>query len=223
MTHADRIAKMIEDGAVTPEQGAELLRSVSPSKRPGWRAWLFDPIEHVPTSVALAIGVVVMIASVAVAVLLGVRFDGAFDMHLTRQPVPLRTAGIDQLVAWPLTVVVAQLSARVAKAKPRWVDLIAAVGLARVVILLTALIALLLPIVDVSGSDSAAILAQPGVLAKMILVALLVLPFTIYFFVILVRSYRTVTDLHGAPLWASVIAWVIIAEAVSKVVLYALA
>jgi hypothetical protein len=57
---------------------------------------------------------------------LGVRFDGALDLHTTKAPVALSVALLDQAVAFPLTALAFWISARIAAPRTRIVDMLGA-------------------------------------------------------------------------------------------------
>jgi hypothetical protein len=217
--HANRVRQMIAAGQVSPEQGAELLRSLAPSLAQRVRGWLLDPLEHASTTVALLVTALVGALGVVVAVSVGVRFDGALDMHVTNGSVTLGAALIDQLVALPLTILIGVAAARLAKATPRLEDMAGAVGVARVPLLLSALVTALLPRPHIDPAHPELLLSSPTELMKVIPIVALVLPVSLYFFVLLFRNYRTATGLSGQRLWVSFISWIVVAEVASKALL----
>ena len=213
----NRVAAMIESGQVTPQQGAELLAALD--RRGSARTWLLDPFEQLSTGRCLALGAIVAALGTALAMGLAVRFDGALDMHLASSPVPWSVALLDQAVAWPLTAVVMFAAARVARAPARLLDLFAFVGLARAPYLVVALVSWLIFPKLGPDVDLVALQSDWKLMAQLTVGALVTLPLVIYFFVLLVRAYRTATDLRGLRLGISFTAGVLAAEVLSKVAL----
>jgi hypothetical protein len=94
----------------------------------------------------LTVGLLQALAGLALA-RAGLRFDGALDVHRTwrGEPVPLATALVDQVAAWPAAVVAALLVLRLWRYRPDAATLALAWGTARAALVLSAPLVLAMP------------------------------------------------------------------------------
>lgn len=217
-TSRDRVLAMMQRGQVTPEQGAELLTALEEKGR--LRGWLLDPCERLSTARALTIGAIVSAASGLAALSLGVRFDGALDLHLTSGAVTWQQALADQLVSWPLSALAIFAVARAFRAPARLLDVAAFLGVVRAIYLPLALLTWALFPRLPAGVDPAALTGDPALMARLTLGAILSLPVLGYFGVLLFRAYRTATDLRAPRLGVSFALALIAAEGASKGALF---
>jgi len=130
MSTADtrRILGLLAAGRLSPEEANRLLASREQPRRPPWWQMLADPFGHLPLGVTLAVGALTVLASLAVATGLGLRFDGALDVHVASGPVGWSLALRDQGVALLTLTGLLWLAARIAGKPGRPIDLLAAVG-----------------------------------------------------------------------------------------------
>lgn len=210
-TAQDKILELIASGKVTPQEGELLLRSLRPARRAWWRVAL-NPFDTLSSRWLWTIAVLTAGLSVVVAAASRVRFDGALDMHVIAQPPPWRAVALDQLVAWPLTALVLWLVGLAFARQSRLLDFLAFVGAARAPLLLTACIAapLLAPLAGSPAREQ-----QSAVLLS----AVVLIPFLVWFIALLVGAVRTASGTKGGRLAAAVITGLIAAETISKVVL----
>lgn len=225
-THEERIDNMIATGRVSREEGERLRAAIDPEQAPAKR-WtkVLDPVAHLPTGVALIASGAFAAFGVVLGTTLGIRFDGALDAHVGGPPVAMGTAVIEQLLAWPLMAAIAYAAARLAGAKSgtRPVDMLSAVGVARLPLALSGVLSLLLmPKLPADPDAAIKALTEGSGLIRTLLVAGLTLPLIVLFFVLLVRGYRTASGLSGSRLAISAIGFILVAEVVSKLVLMAL-
>ncbi|MBX3204231.1 MAG: hypothetical protein KF764_04135 [Labilithrix sp.] len=211
MTPAERVRRLVESGSVVPEEGARLLAAMSAAPPRSRLRFLVDPFERFGGGVAALLGAAISVASVAVS-RLGVRFDGLLDLHINRAVVPpLRVAATDQLVGWLLPAVCFWAYARVFNKHVRLLDFVGMTGLARLPILLGALV--LLPIVP----PAAEALTKPGL--GLVAVALVALVFVVANVTLLYQGFKNASGLAGAKLVGGFVGLVIVVEAASKVAL----
>lgn len=220
MTLAEqRIHDMIDSGKITAEEGARLLDAL---RRPWtWRV-LYAPLDVLSTRTALLVGLLITVLGVGVG-LAGIRFDGALDTHIAGH-VTARVALADAVIALGSMTLVMWVAGLVVARKGRAIDHLAAVALARAPNVLCG--ALLLLVGHAFSAQLAAMMHNPfdpkaAVFGLMI--AVVTLPFIVWFFVLLYQGYKTASGLKGAALVVSFIVAVIVAEVLSKIVLVRLA
>ncbi len=134
MTPVERVERLVRAGAVDREEGQRLLAAIDARPAPSPLGLLVRPFDRLGGGFAALVGLAVSALSVAIA-RRGVRFDGLIDLHLVVGPVPVRTALLDQLVAWPLAALVFYAYARLVARHVRLVDFLGMTGLARLPLL----------------------------------------------------------------------------------------
>lgn len=203
-TPQERVLEMMASGQVSREEAEHLLTALErPTKK---ERWFLDPVGALSTTGAASLALTVTALQLA-AFSVGVRFDGALDVHLSGAPVHFTTGLVDWVVSIPVMIVIAYLAARTFKSEARLLDVVLAVVSTRWVLLVAGALALGIPR-DVAPTS-------PVVIA----VALGMLPVLGLYFVNLFRSYRTATGLEGAKLWVAYFGTFLLAEVVSKLAL----
>ena len=213
MSVEDKVADLLENKKITTEDAAELLQAGRDRSLPSPWQWLLAPATRMARSTRLAVTLVIVAASVAVARLLHVRFDGSLDVHLTSAAIPWAVIFLDVLAYLPLTAGVLFLVARVCGSCAAFLDMLTAVGVARVAMLLQALAAL--AFVPAPPADA----TLPPPTAGTLFGALLILPLLIWGVAMLFFHLRAATGLRGGRLAAAFIVGLIFAEVASKVLL----
>ncbi len=217
-SHEAKVRELARDGTISGDEADRLVEAMAPAE-PWWRL-LFDPFDRLSTAAGWAIAALVWVASIAVS-LLGVRFDGAIDMHTVSTAPSFDTALFDLANAVLLTAVTFWLIGRAFAKRGRLPDYIVTVSIARAPLVLAGLAAvLLLPPPDellALASEGAAGLSLP----RLLIGGLVVIPPTVWFMVLLWRAFRVNSGLRGARLGVAFTAAVLTAEALSKVVLVA--
>ncbi|MBI5546653.1 MAG: hypothetical protein HY901_22450 [Deltaproteobacteria bacterium] len=209
----EQVLEMVAKGEISPEEANGLLKKLERPRKAAWRT-LLDPLSRASTPVSLAASSLFAVGGLGLS-RLGIRFDGAFDLHLGAQPVPLWTALADQVVAWPVLAAVLWGAARLLAGQVRFVDFLNGVGLARGWLLVTA--AALLPFADRMARLTPPAI-DPSSVAVLVAIAL---PGTGLFFTALTLAYRTASGLRGARLAFSLVGALLVAEVVSKLLLLA--
>jgi hypothetical protein len=208
-----KVEALVASGRISGTDADKLRRALHRSPTPHWSRLLWAPFDRLALPAALAIGA----ASLAVQALLsrfGVRFDGAFDVHVGAAAPGWGTVALELVVAWPLTALVVWLACLAFSRKTRLVDAAVAVAVARAPLTLCGALAAVLPLrPPVDGA--------PEQLAPLQLVlALLLMPLVIWFLVIVFQGIKTATGLAGGRLWATWGLGLTAAEVVSKVLLH---
>jgi hypothetical protein len=152
----------------------------------------------------------VAVALVAVAMSrLDVRTDGALDVHRAHG-VSLGTALLDQVAAFPLAAVAQWGIARALTPKVRFVDILGAVGLARLPAVL------MMPVVSVLAPQP-----SPPALSPLLLVVALITTVGIGFHIYwLVLGFRTATGFRGGKLTLAFLGALVAGEVASRIFIH---
>jgi hypothetical protein len=203
----EKILNMVAAGKVSAAEGDELLKALRPEEPSFWR-FVFQPASRLGLGASLALGAG---ASVGMLMLsrLGVAFDGAVDVHVQPAAVSWPVAVAQVFIAWPLVTLVFWLTARIAGKPCRLMDMLGAVGIARLAFLLVGLTTLPLKGLELTRVPHATEFVA-------ILGGLLLL---IWAFTLLCTGFRTVTGLRQGRLAGSFIAALVVAEVCSKLLL----
>ena len=207
----DRIKDLARSKSLDDEAAASLLEAVRATSKAASRdgGVLTNPFARYSGELTATAGVIVSAAGL-LASRVGVRFDGALDVHTTSSSVLWRVAWLDQLVAFPLTALVFWGVARFAARHVRFVDVAGVVGLSRAPSTLIAVpLALLAPSLSPGG-------AMTPALAVVVTGSLAAIGAHLY---LLFTGFRTATALRGGRAVALFIAGVVLVEIVSKLAL----
>jgi hypothetical protein len=211
----DRILEMVKQGTISTTEADKLIHALGAQRR-SVLGVLWGPFTRLDTATGLVLGGLVGAASVAAGGLLGVRFDGAIDVHVGGGPVSFGVAVLEQVLGWGLFAVVLWAAAWAAGRRGRLVDFVVAVGLSRLPLLLLGLVsAWLVP----DPAELMRRVEQSPFDPLLLVVAAVSLPPIVWCFVWLVQGYRTASGLTGGRLVLSFILAVIVAEVIAKVTL----
>jgi hypothetical protein len=211
-TSPEKVLELLADKRITSAEADSLLAALKPKAATQAWTWFLNPLERLPLSVALGLGAI----AVGLQLLLaqkGVSFDGALDVHASGATVGWNRALLHAAVSVPLTAAVFWGAARALKHSARFIDLVATVGLSRWPALVEGLVAL-----RISGMGMHR-LQHPGPLEIVLLLGLIL--FAIRNITILCLGFRTASGLRGGRLASGIIGALLIAEVLSKIVLYA--
>jgi hypothetical protein len=208
-----QVLDMVAAGKITAAEGDELLRAVR--KRPSKWQLLFNPFERIGTTSGVAVTGLLAVAGIAVS-LLGVRFDGALDLHRVGHRPSLLIAVFDSLNATLVTAMVFWLTSRVVARQGRFLDFLVTVGIARAPYLATAVVlALISPDPETMLSRARTNPLDPVLL----LTALISLTGLAWFVTLLFTGFRTASGLRGARLAGGFAAALLVSEVATKVLL----
>ena len=212
MTPAERVHRLVEAGSIGPEEGARLLAAMRERPPRSRLTLLIDPFERFGGGKAAIAGGLISAASIAVSQL-GVRFDGLLDMHVNRGAVPpISVALVDQLAGWILPALCFFAYARVFSRHVRLVDFVGMAGVARLPILLGALVTLpLMP------ADPTALMKLTPALVPIAVFGLL---FVVLNVTLLYNGFKNASGLTGAKLVIGFVGLVLVVEVLSKLVIH---
>ncbi len=210
----ERIKKLARAQSLDAGDAERLLDAVRPGARTGERrrrlSVLSNPFDRWSGETTSLIGALLALAGLATS-RLGVRYDGALDLHVSPVAVPLGVAVLDQLLAVGLTSLVMWGVARLVS-RARFVDVLGAVGVSRAPAVLVAVpLALLVPLIPHDYTKT----NLPVVLA----IALLGLAGVVAQVWLLVLGFRTATGARGGRLASALIGGLFAAELLVKIVL----
>jgi hypothetical protein len=210
----ERIKELARAQSMDAADAERLLDAVRPSARPGERrSVLSNPFDRWSGETTSLIGALLALAGLATS-RLGVRYDGAIDLHVSPVAVPMGVAVLDQLLAVGLTSLVMWGVARLVS-RARFVDVLGAVGVSRAPAVLVAVpLALLVPLIPHDPHDYTKT-NLPVVLA----IALLGLAGVVAQVWTLVVGFRTATGARGGRLASALIGGLFAAELLVKLVL----
>lgn len=207
MTSAEeRIKELARKSAIDPKVAAEMLGAVRPAPVAPPASW--DPFERISSERAVLAGVLASGAFFLMS-FAGLRTNGTFDLQASQTPVSPLTAAIDQLLAYPVHALLLWLVAKPLARATRFIDILAAVGVARVP---AAVLALPLAVLHhFYGEPSGPLL---GVALALVTIALGLEV------ALVVMGFRTATGLRGPKLALTVVGAFVVAETVIKITLH---
>lgn len=215
MSPRERIEHLVRSGSIDAAEADRLRAAIGSAPSRSWLRLVTHPFERLSGELTSGLGLVVAALSVGVA-RSGIRFDGALDVHVAAQAVPLRVALLDQAVAWLLPALLFWAYARALAPGRRLRDFVGVVGLSRVpLLLLSPLLVALSPPLPIDPT-------HPPL--KLLAVAVVSLAFVAAFITLLYRGFANASGLRGgARLIGGFVAVLFVAEVVSKIVLALLA
>ncbi|MCP5182506.1 MAG: hypothetical protein H6993_01020 [Pseudomonadales bacterium] len=206
-----RIQRMVVNGTISGVEAEGLLAALGDAS-PAWRR-LSNPFASLSQRYLVLFAVVVTVLGFVTS-FLGVRFDGAMDMHLPRQTVAPLDAFRDIGVSILTTAMVFWLFSLPFARQVRWVDYLVGVAAARLPLVVMAL--LLLPVRE--RIVNLAVNMPSGVLdvGAAALLALATLPCLAWLIWWLFFAVREASGLRGWRLAVVFVAGLVTAEVLSK-------
>lgn len=213
-SHEARVRALVSSGQITESEGTRLVDALR-QETAGWKI-LFNPFDRLSTGAIWSVAIVTCAASLAMS-RLGIRFDGALDLHPTGAAPRWSMSLLDQMNAVALTAAVAWLVSLLVAKRGRFVDFVMTIGAARVPLIFIALVThWLLP----SAAEMRAMVlsgSRPG--PAVVLASVLTLPFFFWFLALLYRAFVVSSGLKGLRAGLSFATAMVAAEVLSKVAL----
>ncbi len=217
----DHVLGMVRAGTISEAEGQRLLGALQARRRdlPGIQA-LYRPMDFLSTRGTWVAAIAVTVATLLVT-RLGIRFDGALDLHQAIRTPRWSTALLDVANGVLVTGGVLWLVSLAVTRSVRLVDVVLAVAIARVAIVFGAIAAwLVLPDARVVREAVLAALTKNAPMDPSLMFASLLLPpFLVWFIVLLYQGFRSSTGLQGPRAGIAFALGIFVAEAVTKAVL----
>lgn len=184
------------------------------------KTWLFNPFKFIAGYKALALGIGAMLITAILCLLTKEHLDGVLDIHVGRE-TPAYFYFIEPVIDWLCLVLPLYIFGRSFSASSiRLVDVAGTSALARYPMFFVALLTMLTP---QNIGDPQKILntlqANPGLMARLIIMGLLVIPFIVWTVALMYNAYSTSVNLKGPKAGWSFTASIIIAEILSKIII----
>jgi hypothetical protein len=211
--HDARVQGLVNDGRISPDEGERLRRALRGHSLA--LTIVRNPVEYLRPRWAWMLAISVVVASLAVSQL-GLRFDGALDVHRVAGTPAWRTAFVDQFVAVPFTALVFWLASLAVWRRGRWQDFALAAAIARVPALLLCVWSLLV-VPDVPGPEEIVRMAQSGEVPVRLLISNLVsLPLLASMIFWLYRGFAFSAGARGPGAGVTFVVALVVAEVASK-------
>ena len=180
-------------------------------------AFIFNPFKRIAGWEAFAIGLVIVALTTFTANFSEIYFDGVIDMHFAEN--------FDSLKSWlmiPVNIisisVIMWLAGITVSKNFRFIDILGTMTLSRAPFLLIALASFFVKVPDLSG-----IMQDPFVIfdsISFIIILILTFPIIIWSVTLMYNAYKISTGASGQKLSISFIFGLVIAEIISKIIIY---
>jgi len=178
---------------------------------------IFNPFKRIAGWEAFGIGLVIVVLTTFTGNFAGIYFDGVIDMHFAEN--------FDSLKSWlmiPVNIisisVIMWLAGITVSKNFRFIDILGTMTLSRAPFLLIALASFFVKVPDLSG-----IMQDPFVIfdsISFIIILILTFPIIIWSVTLMYNAYKISTGASGQKLSISFIFGLIIAEIISKIIIY---
>ena len=178
---------------------------------------IFNPFKRIAGWEAFGIGLVIAVLTTFTGNFAGIYFDGVIDMHFAEN--------FDSLKSWlmiPVNIisisVIMWLAGITVSKNFRFIDILGTMTLSRAPFLLIALASFFVKVPDLSG-----IMQDPFVIfdsISFIIILIFTFPIIIWSVTLLYNAYKISTGASGQKLSISFIFGLVIAEIISKIIIY---
>ena len=178
---------------------------------------IFNPFKRIAGWDAFGVGLVIVVLTTFTGNFAGIYFDGVIDMHFAEN--------FDSLKSWlmiPINIisisVIMWLAGITVSKNFRFIDILGTMTLSRAPFLLIALASFFVKVPDLSG-----IMQDPFVIfdsISFIIILIFTFPIIIWSVTLLYNAYKISTGASGQKLSISFIFGLIIAEIISKIIIY---
>ena len=178
---------------------------------------IFNPFKRIAGWDAFGVGLVIVVLTTFTSNFAGIYFDGVIDMHFAEN--------FDNLKSWlmiPVNIisvsVIMWLAGITVSKNFRFIDILGTMTLSRAPFLLIALASFFVKVPDLSG-----IMQDPFVIfdsISFIIILIFTFPIIIWSVTLLYNAYKISTGASGQKLSISFLFGLIIAEIISKIIIY---
>lgn len=182
------------------------------------KKWLFNPFVYVAGGKALAIGSAIMAAAAVIISLNNGHFDGTLDAHFGA-PTTLLQAFFETLISWLCLIASLYALGRiVSESSVRIIDISGTTALARWPMFIISFLGFA-PQPKIDPGASLNDLMKVALSPTVIIVALVTLPFIVWYIALLYNAFSVSANVKGGKAAAAFISGLIIAEVLSKVII----
>ncbi|MFB3897532.1 MAG: hypothetical protein ACE14V_14645 [bacterium] len=193
--------------------------------------WLFNPFYYLAGGKAMGIGLIIMVISGLLCYFSNSHFDGVLDFHMgAKAPIWFSLAeGIIDWVSFVIPLIV--FGMLLSKTRFRVLDVFGTQALARfpaLFMVLTAFVpgyqGLIAKLVNITPTNAVSVLTENiGAVIILIAISMVILVLVIWMITLMYRAFAVSCNVSG---WKAVI-WfivaIIVAEAISKIIIYSIA
>ncbi|WP_029904995.1 hypothetical protein [Prevotella sp. 10(H)] len=192
------------------------------------KAWLFTPFKFIAGTKSLLIGVFVLALLSVLGHLSDTHFDGALDIHYGCPdfPSPYINHALYQLIGWGTLTIVLYVTGRiVTKSSVRIIDVAGTVAMARIPLIFAALLGFIPSFhlcfgdIDVVNLTEITAVLMENIL-MIIGIALLIVVIAVWNIVLMYNAYSVSTNAKGVVGGLTFALGLLIAEIISKVLLF---
>jgi hypothetical protein len=184
------------------------------------KTWLFNPFKFIAGYKALILGIAVILLTAVVCFFNKLHLDGVIDVHGPHE-APFYVYLAEAVIDWLLLVIPLYLFGRgLSDSSIRFIDIAGTEVMARYPMFFVVLVSILTPNLPTDPEKVIhEVMSNPMLEARLLLLAFLALPFTVWAVVLMYNAYRVSTNLKGPKAVWSFVASIIIAEILSKIII----
>lgn len=192
--------------------------------------WLFRPFEYVSEMKALIIGLMAIILSALLNVFSGTHFDGLLDVHFGDANGYSKLFMLEGLINWVSFALLLYIAGKIfSSSSIRFIDVFGTIAMARWPLFIVSFFALIIPhqavdqfIMAKALNINAPVTIQTYEIVLFVFLSLVMILVTVWVIILMYRAYSVSCNLKGAKgVWSFIVA-LLIAEVISKYVIYLL-
>jgi len=184
------------------------------------KTWLFNPFKYLAGNKALWLGIVAIAITGMVCLAEKLHMDGVIDIHGPKE-TPTYFYFTEPVIDWLCLVIPLYIFGRILSVSAiRFIDVAGTGALARYPMFFVVLLTMLMPkqIYDPKYLMNA-IQTNPALLAQVVMVAFLIIPFVVWTVALMYNAYSISTNLKGQKATWSFVVSILIAEVISKAII----
>jgi hypothetical protein len=192
--------------------------------------WLFRPFEFVSEFKALTIGVIAIVLCSLLNLLSGTHFDGVLDVHFGNGQQYSKLFMLEGLINWISFALLLFAAGKLFSTSSfRFIDVFGTISMARWPLFIVSVLALVIPheavdqyIMALALNMSTTITIQTHEIILFVLLSLVMILVTVWVIILMYRAYSVSCNVKGAKgVWTYIVA-LLIAEVLSKYLIYLL-
>jgi len=186
------------------------------------KTWLFNPFKFIAGTRALLLGLGIMLITAIICMLTRWHLDGVIDIHQGKDGAPSYIYFIEPVIDWLCLVLPLYIFGQsFSISSIRFIDVAGTSALARYPMLFAVLVSTLMPHHNNDTKDFLnSLLSDPNLIMKLVLLSLLLIPLTVWTVALMYNAYSISANLKGPKAAWSFVASFLIAEILSKVILW---